>query len=247
VKAAPDDQLRLLDLQALDTAQDRLAHRRATLPELARVEELRSSSARLVDDVVRAETEDRDLGREQQKVDADVEQVRARMVRDQQRLDQGQVGSPRELSNLQSEIESLHRRQTELEDAELEVMEQREAVQARLAALRNEQQRTATELSETEQRRDATLAEIDAEAEKAGAQRAETASTIPADLLALYDKLRASAAGVGAAALHRGRCEGCHLQLNTTDLNRIRDAAEDEVLRCEECRRILIRTAESGL
>ena len=76
---------------------------------------------------------------------------------------------------------------------------------------------------------------------------AEVAATVPDDLLALYTKLRDSSGGVGAAALRRGQCEGCHLQLNTTDLNRIREADADEVVRCEECRRILIRTADSGL
>ena len=79
------------------------------------------------------------------------------------------------------------------------------------------------------------------------AQRAETATGLPDDLVALYEKVRTSSSGVGAAALHQGRCEGCHLQLNTTDINRIREADEDEVLRCEECRRILVRTATSGL
>jgi uncharacterized protein len=73
------------------------------------------------------------------------------------------------------------------------------------------------------------------------------AAGLPAELLALYEKVRASSSGVGAAALHRGRCEGCHLQLNTTDLNRLRDAPAEDVVRCEECRRILVRTAESGL
>jgi len=247
VKAAPDDQLRLLDLQALDSAADRLAHRRRTLPELAEVEELSARVDRLADDAVLLETEDSDLSREQSKVDADVEQVRARMQRDQQRLDSGQVGSPRELENLQSEIESLHRRQSELEDVELEVMEKREVVQTRLDELRREREQATLTLGETEQRRDATWAEIDAEADKTATQRAELAATLPGDLTALYEKVRSASAGIGAAALHRGRCEGCHLQLNTTDLNRIREADADEVLRCEECRRILVRTADSGL
>jgi len=247
VKAAPDDQLRLLDLQALDSALDRLAHRRRTLPELATIEELQARVDRLADDVVLLQTEDADLGREQSKIDADVEVVRTRMAKDQQRLDTGQVSSPRELENLQSEIESLHRRQGDLEDVELEIMEKREVVQQRLAELVAERERVALELAETEQRRDATFAEIDAEAEKTTQQRAELAAGIEAELLALYEKLRASSSGVGAAALHRGRCEGCHLQLNTTDLNRLRDAPADEVVRCEECRRILVRTAESGL
>jgi uncharacterized protein len=247
VKAAPDDQLRLLDLQALDSTLDRLSHRRRTLSEIAEVEDLERRLARLADDAVLLETEDSDLGREQSKIDADVDQVRTRMQRDQQRLDAGQVGSPKELENLQHEIESLHRRQSELEDVELEVMEKREVVQGRLDEVRREREQTALTLSETEQRRDTTWAEIDAEVDKTTTQRAELAATLPSDLVDLYEKVRGSSAGVGAAALRRAQCEGCHLQLNTTDLNRIREADADEVLRCEECRRILVRTADSGL
>ena len=247
MKAAPDDQIRLLDLQDLDSTLDRLTQRRRTLPELAAIEELQTRIDRLADDVVLLETEDSDLGREQSKVDADVEQVRSRMERDQKRLDAGQVGSPKELENLQHEIESLHRRQSELEDVELEVMEKREVVQGRLEELRREREQATLTLSENEQRRDATWAEIDAEADKTTTQRKELATSLPTELVDLYEKVRGSSSGVGAAALRRGQCEGCHLQLNTTDLNRIREADPDEVLRCEECRRILVRTADSGL
>lgn len=247
MKAASDDQLRLLDVQVLDSAIDRLAHRRATLPELETIESLAARVDEITDDIVRAETEDSDLGREQARVDADVEMVRGRMERDQKRLDDGQVGSPRELESLQSEIQSLHKRQSDLEDAELEVMEQREGIEARLKTLRAEQVQVTGSLSVAEGQRDATWAEIDVDAEKSKAQRGEIAATLPEDLMALYEKLRASSGGVGAAALHRGRCEGCHLQLNTTDLNNLRDAPDDDVVRCEECRRILIRTDESGL
>jgi uncharacterized protein len=247
VKAASDDQRRLLDVQVLDSALDRLGHRRRTLAELEVIESLQRRQDMIGDDIIRAETEDSDLGREQARVDADVEMVRGRMDRDQRRLDDGQVGSPRELESLQSEIESLHRRQSDLEDAELEVMEQREEIESRMRTLRAEQTQVISSLAESETARDAAWAEIDAEAATAKAQRAEIASTLPADLVDLYEKLRASSGGVGAAALHRGRCEGCHLQLNTTDLNHLRDAPEDDVVRCEECRRILIRTDESGL
>jgi predicted nucleic acid-binding Zn-ribbon protein len=247
VKAASNDQLRLLDVQVLDSSLARLAHRRATLPELDQIESLRARDDEITDDIVRAETENSDLGREQARVDADVEIVRGRMERDQKRLDSGQVGSPRELENLQSEIQSLHKRQSDLEDAELEIMEQREAIELRIKALRSEQEQVGSSLTLGEQQRDATWSEIDAETEKSTAQRAELVATLPEDLVALYEKLRASSGGVGAAALHRGRCEGCHLQLNTTDLLHLRDAPEDDIVRCEECRRILIRTDESGL
>jgi uncharacterized protein len=247
VKAAPDDQLRLLEVQELDSALDRLAHRRATLPELEVIDSLATRRDEIADEIVGGETEDSDLGREQTRVDADVELVRGRMTRDRQRLDAGQVGSPRELESLQSEIESLHRRQAELEDAELEVMEQREVIQSRLTSLHGEQDEVATSLTAAEGARDEAWRGIDDEVATSTATRGELVATLPADLVALYEKLRASSGGVAAAALHRGRCEGCHLQLNTTDLNHLRDAPADDVVRCEECRRILVRTAESGL
>jgi predicted nucleic acid-binding Zn-ribbon protein len=247
VKAAPADQLRLLDLQAIDATLDRLAHRRRTLPEHAQLEELDKRITQLADDAVLVETEDSDLGREQSKLETDIDQVRTRMQKDQQRLDAGQVSSPRELENLQSEIESLRKRQSDLEDVELEIMEKREVVQTRLQELRDEREQLVATRTETAERLETTVRDIDAEAATATQQRSDMAGSVPDDLLALYEKIRSSSGGVGAAALHRGRCEGCHLQLNTTDLNRLRDAAPDEVVRCEECRRILVRTDESGL
>jgi predicted nucleic acid-binding Zn-ribbon protein len=97
------------------------------------------------------------------------------------------------------------------------------------------------------QARDAALSMLAEEEATATADRAAAAAGVSADLLALYDKLRADNGGIGAAQLHRGRCEGCRIELTPVDIGRIRDAAQEEVLRCEECRRILIRTAESGL
>ena len=247
MKAAPAAQLRLLDLQAVDSSLERIAHRRRTLPEIAEVERLTERAAQLRTQVVLAETEEGDIAREQAKAEADVEQVRARAARDQQRLDAGTVGSAKELESLQHEIGSLAKRQSDLEDAVLEVMERREAVQTELDAGRRELADVEAELAEAQRRRDEQLSQLAAEEAVAGEERTKVSPDIPADLLALYDKIRAGSGGVGAAALHRGRCEGCHLQLTNADLGAIRAAAEDEVVRCEECRRILVRTPESGL
>ena len=247
MNASPAAQLRLLDLQAVDSALDRLAHRRRTLPELAEVEQLTERAAELRTSVVLAETEEGDIAREQTKAEADVEQVRSRAARDQQRLDSGAVGSAKELESLQHEIGSLAKRQSDLEDAVLEVMERREAVQSELEATRRELADIERQLAEAQRRRDEQLSQIDADAAASQEERSKVAPDVPDDLLTLYEKVRASSGGVGAAALHRGRCEGCHLQLTNADLNAIRAAAEDEVVRCEECRRILVRTPESGL
>jgi predicted nucleic acid-binding Zn-ribbon protein len=247
VKATPEAQLRLLDLADLDAELGRLEHRRRSLPEHAELTQLEQRDRDLHDEIATLEAREGDLKREQGKSEADVEQVRTRIGRDRVRLDAGQVSSPKELENLQSEIESLLRRQSDLEDVELEVMERREAVQARLAEAAAERNGVATELRSVTARRDGILAELAEQSGKATTRRAAVAAEEPADLLDLYERLRAQHGGVGAAALRRGQCQGCHLSLNTVDLNAIRAASPDEVVRCEECRRILVRTAESGL
>jgi predicted nucleic acid-binding Zn-ribbon protein len=141
----------------------------------------------------------------------------------------------------------LSRRQGGLEEQVLEVMERREAVQARAEEMRVALQRLGTEEQAISGRRDEALAEISGEQERLRGERVSTAGELPADLLSLYEKVRADKGGVGAAALLRGRCEGCHLTLSGSDLAAIRSAPPDAVLRCEECRRILVRTPESGL
>lgn len=173
--------------------------------------------------------------------------MRQRAVRDQQRLDSGVVTSPKDLENLQREIASLAKRQSDLEDVVLEVMERREAAQARAAELAERVASVEAKVAEAEQRKSAELEGIDAEGFTVAKERESLAETVPADLLKLYDKLRAQQGGVGAARLYQKRCEGCRLELNITELNELRAAPSDAVVRCENCRRILVRTADSGL
>jgi uncharacterized protein len=247
VKASPEAQLRLLELADLDAELGRLEHRRRGLPEHAELDQLERRDAELRDTVASLEAEQGDLKRALGKAEADVEQVRARIDRDRKRLDAGQVSSPKELENLQSEIGSLTRRQSDLEEIVLDVMERQETAQRSRETAAAERVEIAASRDVATARRDAALAEIGEQAGKAAGRRAAVASQEPQDLLALYERSREQHGGVGAAALRAGHCEGCHLSLNKVDLNNIRAADPDEVLRCEECRRILVRTPESGL
>ena len=235
----------LLEVQRHDLEVDRARHRRATLPEAVRVTELEAAARAIDDDITRASVEVSDLEAEQRKADADVDLVRQRSEKDRVLLDT--INDAKQLSNLQHELESLARRQAELEDVELEVMERLEAAQKSHAALLAEREALAADLADARTARDNALADLADEEKIAGAAREAAAQGLPADLLALYDKLRADNGGIGAAALHRGRCEGCRIELTPVDLGRIREAPPAEVIRCEECRRILVRTAESGL
>jgi len=246
LKADPEHQARLVQLQALDTRLDQLAHARATLPQLARLADLGRESAEVQRELALAETALSDVQRELAKAEADVQLVRDRSARDQARLDAG-TGTAKDLQALQSELVSLARRQGELEDAELAVMERAEEIEGEVGRLAARRAELAEATRVVEAERAEALGALDSEAASVSARRGEAVPGIAGDLLALYDKIRSSHGGIGAAELRQRRCGGCRLELNQVDLSRIKAAAADEVLRCEECRRILVRTAESGI
>ncbi|MFE9253737.1 zinc ribbon domain-containing protein [Streptomyces sp. NPDC006879] len=247
MNAEPADQIRLLDLQALDVRLSQLAHKRRSLPEHAELDSLTKDLVQQRDLLVAAQTQESDTAREQIKAEQDVDQVRQRAVRDQQRLDSGAVSSPKDLENLQREIASLAKRQADLEDVVLEVMERREAAQERVTELTERVSSIQTKADDATTRRDAATAELDAEAETAGKEREVVAGSVPADLLALYEKVRTKQAGVGAAKLYQRRCLGCQIELDVAEINEIKAAPRNKVVRHENCGRILVRTADSGL
>jgi uncharacterized protein len=245
VLADPESQRRLLDLQALDTALAQLAHKRRTLPEHAELERLGASVAGLGDERTRAQTAVDDLDRDIERLERDIEQVRARSDRDKVRLDAG-TGPAKQLEALQHEVETLARRQRDLEDAELELMEKREEAEAVLTEVATRLDKTRAEHAEVQRRRDELLAGITKDEEFRRAGRQPLAGDLPADLVKLYEQIRENT-GMGAALLRAGRCGGCRLELSGSEKARVRSAPPDEVVRCDECRRILVRTAESGL
>lgn len=173
--------------------------------------------------------------------------MRQRATRDQQRLDSGAATSPKDLENLQREIASLAKRQGDLEDIVLEVMERLESAQERVAELTERVSSVQSKIEDATARRDAALESLDGEIASVTKEREVISATVPHDLLKLYDKLRAQQGGIGAAKLYQRTCQGCRQELAITDINEIRAAAPDTVVRCENCRRILVRTSESGL
>jgi predicted nucleic acid-binding Zn-ribbon protein len=246
MKAAPEAQRRLLDLQAIDTALQQLEHRRRTLPQISAANTLARSIAGLDDERIRAQVGVDDIDRDITRLERDIEQVRSRSDKDSARLTAGS-GPARELEALQHELTSLRRRQSELEDAELELMEQRETAQATVDDVLAKLVEARAALITIETERETAFAEIAKDEEwKAGARK-PLAADLPADLVTLYDKIRESSGGLGAALLRSGRCGGCRIELSGGERGRVRAAAADEVVRCEDCRRIMVRTEESGL
>lgn len=242
MKAAAPAQLRLLDLQAEDTAIAQLEHRRRSLPEHAALSDARVVRGRLQESLVGARTKVADLQVDVEKAESDLVPVRERRERDQQRVDSGAVTDPKQLNALLDEITHLGRRISDLEDVELEVMEQ-------LEIATGEQEMLTSELTEVENSmraqiasRDEQTAQLDADQAVHQGVRDGIAAEIPADLLALYDRIRARAGNLGAAALRGRRCSGCQLEITPIALAGYLEAPADDVLRCEECERILVRT-----
>ena len=236
------DQLRLLDVQALDTRLQQLEHQRKNLPGHARVAEVAAQLADVDRAVVESKTAVVDLRRELTKAEGDVEQVRTRAARDQARMDSG-AASVKDVQALSSELEALGHRTAALEEIELDVMVRLEAHEATLAevttaydAMLEAQREAAAQLAQG-------IAQIDEEVASVTAERATRVAGLDAGLVTLYDKLRAQLGGLGVARLRGRTCEGCRLELNPGDVAQITAAAPEQVVRCEECGRILVRAA----
>lgn len=246
MKAEREAQRRLLELQSIDTTLSQLAHRRKTLPEHAEVDQLAARICELADASATAQVGVGDLDRDIARIEQDVEQVRARKDRDQKRLDAG-TGPAKELEALMHELGTLNRRQSELEDTELELMERRETAQGALEAIQRQLGEAREAHLAVESRREEKLTGIARDEEFRTAGRASLAADLPTELIKMYERIREQTGGFGAALLHAGRCEGCRLELSGNELAMLRALPADEVFRHEECRRILVRTAESGL
>jgi predicted nucleic acid-binding Zn-ribbon protein len=234
----PDVLARLLDVQEEDTAIRLLDHRRATLPEAERLAEVDSHLAELDADIDIAQRQRADVAREQSRLEGEIDLLDRKIEREEQRLFSGKVGSPRELSSLQAEVQMLKARRGQLEDALLEAMVAREQLDETLGKLQEERTATAFESAELLARVTQLRGEIDAGRSAHAARRSELAAELPADLLSLYDRTRAQKGGVGAAALIGGTCQGCHTKLPAREVERLK--AEGGLQRCDSCRRILV-------
>jgi uncharacterized protein len=244
VKADPTVQRKLLDLAALDAELARAEHRRRTMPEQTAVEEAEAVLRTRRDTVVRARTSVSDLGRDVAKLEQEVAQVSAREQRDRGLLDSGSV-SAKQMTDLSHELETLARRRGVLEDSQLEAMERLDAAETDLAHEQAALDEAETTLADAVERRDGVLGDIEVIETRRGAERRELAASLPADLLGLYDQLLART-GHGAGELVGARCGACRMEMDRSEVRDIAAAAPDEVVRCEQCGAIVVRTGKGA-
>ena len=244
LKASSSNQAHLLELQALDTRIQQLDHKAKMIPQLAVLVRLASESTALRGETLSATGALEDAQRELGRIESDVALVEARIKRDTSRLQAS--SSVKDVAGLESELSGLNRRQLELEEIELGVMERVEALEAASRGLRVKHDELQATISGIVAERDESLGGLTNERSHAAANRSTIAIKMPEDLLALYERQRARY-GQGASLLRGGVSEASGLELNEFDMAAIRAAAPDDVLLCPESSAILVRTGDSGL
>jgi predicted nucleic acid-binding Zn-ribbon protein len=240
MKASHSDQLAILEVQLLDDQLAALAQREATLPETVALNSVVIKRNNIRDLRIAAETERTDVKRELSRAEGDVEQIVTRIQRDEARLNSG-TGTPKELEQTQHELVTLGLRRAELEEAELSIMVTVEGITNRINELSAEEEKLSAEIADLEIKRENALTLIINERSTVSEKRASVAAPIAQDLKDLYAKLAADNNGNGAAMLVGNECKGCHLTINTTEVGRISTLPAEEVVRCEQCRCILVR------
>jgi predicted nucleic acid-binding Zn-ribbon protein len=230
----------LLAVQARDLAAEQLAYRRRELPGRAELAALDRRGAALRARLAEIQSQHDELGAAQERLDHQVDMLTSRMAAIESRLSSGAAGSFRDQEAMANETVSLGRQRRSLEDQELEIMEALEPIDAELSTLHaqltaDEEARAAvvSALSASE-------AVLDQELAAVAAERDSLAAGLPADLAAIYERLRVKLGGVGAAQLVDGACSGCHLKLPARERDVIQHAPEGTVFYCEQCGRILV-------
>lgn len=238
MKAEVAQQRRLRELVDLDADLSRLSYRLKNIAEAGKVAELTTACTAAEDEVASVGIALADLDTAIAKLETEIEAVRKREDRDRALLNSG--ADSKQQADLAHELETLERRQSDLEDTELEIMEQRETLAARQTEADHTLHDRRSELVDAEAAYGRARAELEENLARRGAERAELAGGVDVDLLALYERQRA-ANGIGAGVLQGNRCGACRIDLDRGEAARIAAAAADDVLRCPECGAILLR------
>jgi predicted nucleic acid-binding Zn-ribbon protein len=240
MQASVEQQNQILQLQIIDSEIMQANTKLKSLPEVEQLLHIDKRILTATEELATVKAEADQISLELRRGEADVETVTDRIKKDEARLSAG-TASPKELEQTQHEIETLKKRQLALEEIELEIMVRSEAVNERLQLLTTDLASLETLKSEINQRLTTATTEINLVILAKQKSRTELTPNIEKALLDLYEKIRGANSGVGAATLVGSKCNGCNLAINAVEMERIKNLAADELLRCEECRRILVR------
>lgn len=231
----------LLEVQAHDTASDQLRHRKANLAERTELERLRRELATARAEVQRQDKEVEAAESRRSELETEVAEADARISNIESRMFGGTVSSSRELESMSEEVAALKSRRSGIEDAALEAMESAESARAERDRLTDREAALVRDVAAAEETLSTAEAEVDALLAAEAEARDPLAGGVPAELLALYERIRGKLGGVGVARLVGDSCMGCHLSLPSREVERLRHESPEAVAHCDNCTRILVR------
>jgi predicted nucleic acid-binding Zn-ribbon protein len=240
MQASVAQQSLILEMQSLDNEIMQANTKLKSLPEIEQLLHIDKRIATATDELAVVKAEADQIALELRRGEVDVETVTDRIKKDEARLASGNA-TPKELEQLQHEVGTLKKRQESLEEIELEIMIRSDAITSRSNTLTTDLASLQTLKDEIAGRLKTATDEINKVIADKNTARNLVANQIEKPLLELYEKIRGNGGGVGAAALVGNKCNGCNLAINAVEMDRIKSLAKDELLRCEECRRILVR------
>ena len=240
MQASPEQQSLIFELQLLDNEIMQANTKLKSLPEIEQLLHIDKRIVTATDELATVKAEADQIALELRRGEVDVETVTDRIKKDEARLSSGNA-TPKELEQLQHEVGTLKKRQETLEEIELEIMVRSEAITARTDTLTTDLASLETLKAEINQRLTTASGEINTVITNKQSDREKVVVKIEKPLIDLYEKIRTASGGVAAAALVGNKCNGCNLAINAVEMERIKSLAKDELLRCEECRRILVR------
>ncbi len=230
----------LLAVQDLDTSMTQLQHRRDALPDTSGLAALEVQLAEL--EALRAEAAGRraELAETQKGLEEHISVITERRDAIEKRLYAATSSSGRDLQAMQEEVRHLTDRRADLEELELVAMLDQDPIDTELAELRARMAPLEAKADELRGQVAHEQLEIDAAIASAAGTRAVEAAQLPTALADRYEALRARLKGTGAARLIKNHCDGCHLELSSVEVERIRALPPGEVATCEQCGRILV-------
>jgi len=240
MQASVAQQSLILELQSLDNEIMQANTKLKTLPEIEQLLHIDKRIITATDELAVVKSEADQIALELRRGEVDVLTVTDRIKKDEARLASGNA-TPKELEQLQHEITSLKKRQESLEEIELEIMIRSDGIKSRSNTLSTDLASLQTLKDEISGRLKSATDEINKVIADKNTARNQVAKQMEKPLRELYEKIRANGGGVGAAALVGDKCNGCNLAINAVEMERIKSLSKDELLRCEECRRILVR------
>jgi uncharacterized protein len=231
----------LAALQEHDTLLAQLHHRTSHLPLDAEIAGVDSAIGSVANPVVEARATVAKLATRQAEFETKIHEIDGKVDAAAKSLYGGTVTATRELQALEADIASLKKHRSDLEDTEMEILLEREPLDAAIATADAKtaelQQQRATLVTQADEERIA----LRAQAAVVFGERETLAKQLSASVLETYERVRKNNKGVGAAKLEHGTCMGCQMKLSAVDLDRIRHQPVDVVVQCEDCSSILIR------